>query len=102
MRVEIRASHSGYVSIGEYNPNGFGNNAILLYAKKWPEDQDVPFFPIESQYSHLSEIIVSPGQFLNAGDIIGYMGRSGMSTGRHLDYRIYVYGYPIDPEKFYY
>jgi murein DD-endopeptidase MepM/ murein hydrolase activator NlpD len=52
-------------------------------------------------YMHLSSF--GPGIYAGAavkqGDIIGYVGMSGMATGPHLDFRFYKNGYPVDPLK---
>jgi len=52
-------------------------------------------------YLHLSRFGagISPGVFVKQGDIIGYVGRSGLSTGPHLDFRFYQNGSPADPLK---
>lgn len=50
-------------------------------------------------YLHLSRFGpgIAPGVFVNQGDIIGYVGSSGLSTGPHLDFRFYQNGSPVDP-----
>lgn len=52
-------------------------------------------------YMHLSRFGdgIAPGRFVKQGDIIGYVGSSGLSTGPHLDFRFYMNGSPVDPLK---
>jgi murein DD-endopeptidase MepM/ murein hydrolase activator NlpD len=52
-------------------------------------------------YLHLSQFGegIAPGVFVKQGDIIGYVGSSGLSTGPHLDFRFYMNGSPVDPLK---
>jgi murein DD-endopeptidase MepM/ murein hydrolase activator NlpD len=52
-------------------------------------------------YLHLSRFGtgIKPGKYVKQGDIIGYVGSSGLSTGPHLDFRFYKNGYAIDPLK---
>ncbi|MGL4767530.1 MAG: M23 family metallopeptidase [Formosimonas sp.] len=57
-------------------------------------------FEYETLYGHLSEINVTVGQKVNAGDVIGQLGNTGRSTGPHLHYEVRLQGAPIDPEKF--
>ncbi|MFT4976111.1 MAG: murein DD-endopeptidase MepM/ murein hydrolase activator NlpD [Myxococcota bacterium] len=53
--------------------------------------------PYESSYSHLSRIAVAKGERIKQGQIIGYVGSTGMSTGPHLHYQFWVNGRYVDP-----
>src|SRR6185369_4959637 len=48
-------------------------------------------------YSHMSEIVASPGSFVHRGQLIGYVGSSGLSTGPHLHYEVLRDGAPVNP-----
>ncbi len=51
-------------------------------------------------YAHLSQILVSRGDWVRPGTVIGLAGSSGRSTGPHLHYEIRYKGAPFDPTKF--
>ena len=48
-------------------------------------------------YGHMSRIAVTPGSHVQAGQIIGYVGSTGLSTGPHLHYELYRGGVPVNP-----
>ena len=48
-------------------------------------------------YGHMSRIAVSPGSHVRAGQVIGYVGSTGLSTGPHLHYELYRSGVPVNP-----
>ena len=52
-----------------------------------------------STYAHLSKICVSQYQYVKKGDIIGYVGQTGMATGPHLHFEIKVGGKALDPKE---
>lgn len=52
---------------------------------------------IVSGFAHLSQVLVEPGQHVNQGDIIGYSGSTGKSTGPHLHWRVTKNGVDVDP-----
>ncbi len=54
-----------------------------------------------TSYAHLSGYAkgIKPGVLVKQGDLIGYVGMSGLATGPHLDFRVYRNGFPTDPLK---
>jgi murein DD-endopeptidase MepM/ murein hydrolase activator NlpD len=54
-----------------------------------------------SSYAHLSGYAkgIKAGASVKQGDVVGYVGSSGLSTGAHLDFRVYHNGSPVDPLK---
>ena len=55
---------------------------------------------ISTRYGHLSGYAVAPGQHVHRGDVIGYVGASGRSTGPHLHYEVRVHNVPVNPHKY--
>jgi murein DD-endopeptidase MepM/ murein hydrolase activator NlpD len=51
-------------------------------------------------YGHQSRIVVSAGQHVNAGDVIGYIGSTGFSTGPHLHFEVRINGNTVDPAPY--
>ena len=52
---------------------------------------------LSTRFCHMSRMAVSPGQYVQRGQIIGYVGSTGLSTGPHLHYEMYRGGRHIDP-----
>ena len=55
---------------------------------------------VQTRYGHLSAMNVAPGQRIRKGDILGYMGSTGRSTGSHLHYEVRIAGEAINPTAF--
>jgi murein DD-endopeptidase MepM/ murein hydrolase activator NlpD len=55
---------------------------------------------IVTRYGHMSELLVTEGETVKAGEAIGRLGSTGRSTGPHLHYEVRVDGEPVDPERF--
>ena len=52
---------------------------------------------IVTSYSHMSRLVAEPGSFVRQGQLIGYVGSSGLSTGPHLHYEVYRNGAAVNP-----
>lgn len=52
---------------------------------------------MQTRYGHLSALAVAYGQQVNAGQVLGYVGSTGNSTGPHLHYEMRLNGQPLDP-----
>jgi murein DD-endopeptidase MepM/ murein hydrolase activator NlpD len=56
---------------------------------------------LETRYGHLSGYNVTAGQHVHKGDLIGYVGSTGRSTGPHLHYEVRVDGQAVDPRPYF-
>jgi murein DD-endopeptidase MepM/ murein hydrolase activator NlpD len=52
---------------------------------------------IMTLYGHMSAVAATPGQMVRQGQVIGYVGSSGLSTGPHLHFEVRINGRPVDP-----
>ena len=84
----VYATFCGRVRISEYNKGGYGNLVIIRHDNG-----------LETYYGHLSERMVEPNQWVEAGQIIGLGGSTGRSTGPHLHFETRYYGQSFDPER---
>ena len=54
-----------------------------------------------SLYAHCSSLAVSTGDYVEKGQVIGYVGSTGNSTGNHLHFEVYQNGDRVDPAQFF-
>ena len=81
----VYAAAMGTVEMARWN-GGYGQYIKIAHGNGY-----------ESAYGHLSGIAVVPGQTVRKGEIIGFVGSTGYSTGPHLHFEIFVDGENIDP-----
>lgn len=86
----IVAADGGTVIVAGYNSGGYGNYVMI--------DHGNGFITL---YGHMSGYIVSSGQQVSQGEVIGYVGNTGRSTGPHLHFEVRVDGTPVDPTQFF-
>lgn len=84
----IRASADGIVQTAGME-NGYGREVVLDHGHG-----------IRTLYAHMSGFTVIEGQSIVRGQVIGYVGRSGRSTGSHLHYEVQLHGTPVNPHKY--
>ena len=85
----VRATANGIISFSG-SQKGYGNLVVLKHNGKY-----------ESAYGHLSRFAsgMGKGKRISQGDVIGYVGSTGMATGPHLHYELRVDGVQRDPTK---
>ncbi|MBQ2933638.1 MAG: peptidoglycan DD-metalloendopeptidase family protein [Clostridia bacterium] len=74
--------------------NGYGNYATVNHGTLTINGSSASYV---AYYAHATKIIVSPGQYVKQGDIIGYVGTTGWSTGYHLHFGLLKNGGWINP-----
>jgi murein DD-endopeptidase MepM/ murein hydrolase activator NlpD len=55
---------------------------------------------VSTLYGHMSRVVVKEGQHVKKGQIVGYQGSTGRSTGSHLHYEVRYYDKPVNPKNF--
>ena len=86
----IYAPAAGKVTLRE-NQTHYGNIVAIDHG-----------YGVESQYGHMSKFAVKLGQTVRRGDLIGYVGSTGYSTGPHVHYEVHVNGRAVNPMQFVY
>lgn len=84
----IVAAFSGKVRYAKYNTSGYGNLVIIRH-----------FNGLETYYAHQSKLLVSPNQYVAAGEVIGLGGATGRAYGAHLHFETRFFDSSIDPEE---
>jgi murein DD-endopeptidase MepM/ murein hydrolase activator NlpD len=84
--ASILAADSGYVILVAGDDYGYGKHVMINHGNGF-----------ETLYAHMSVILVSPGQTVSKGQVLGLSGNSGRSSGPHLHLEIRYYGTQVNP-----
>lgn len=90
----IWAAQSGVVVKAEMGYNGGSGNNVRI------DHGDINGNNVQTGYLHMSKYTVSVGQHVDKGEVIGYVGSTGLSTACHLHFSLYVNGSGTDPMKY--
>lgn len=87
----IYATADGEVIKADFNNGGYGNHVVINHG-----------YGYQTIYGHMSKIKTQVGRRVKRGEIIGYVGSTGKSTGSHCHYEIHKNGVPVDPVYYFY
>ena len=89
--TEIYATGDGVVERVQKVYGGYGRNIIINHG-----------YGYKTLYAHMKSFNVRRGQKVKRGEVIGYVGNTGSSTGAHLHYEVRKDGKPVNPAYYYY
>jgi len=86
----IYATANGTIEKSTYDRGGYGKHVIINHG-----------FGYKTLYAHMNEIKASKGSTVKRGDVIGYVGNTGLSIGPHLHYEVHYKGKKENPSFYY-
>jgi murein DD-endopeptidase MepM/ murein hydrolase activator NlpD len=89
--TEIFATGDGVVSAADDKSQGYGNRVVIDHG-----------YGYETLYGHMLRSVVKPGQKVKRGELIGYVGSTGLSTAPHCHYEVHKNGELMNPVNYYY
>jgi murein DD-endopeptidase MepM/ murein hydrolase activator NlpD len=89
--TDIYSTGDGVVELVESSMRGYGNHIVINHG-----------YGYKTIYAHLNGFNVKQGQQVKRGDIIGFVGNSGMSTAPHLHYEVMRNGEKVNPVNYYF
>jgi murein DD-endopeptidase MepM/ murein hydrolase activator NlpD len=89
--TEIYATGDGVILRADNMAQGYGNHVVIDHG-----------YGYETLYGHMAKFIVHGGQQVKRGQLIGYVGSTGLSTAPHVHYEVHKNGQIVNPINFYY
>ncbi len=87
----IYATGDGTIEVAGQTGDGFGNHVVINHG-----------YGYETLYGHMYKVKVRAGQKVKRGEVIGWVGSTGKSTGPHCHYEVHINGQEVDPVYFFY
>lgn len=87
----IYATGDGVIERADATAQGYGNHVVINHG-----------YGYQTLYGHMSKMATQPGKQVKRGDLIGYVGSTGLSSGPHVHYEVIKDGEKVNPINFYY
>ncbi|WP_298296853.1 M23 family metallopeptidase [Hydrotalea sp.] len=87
----IYATADGVVQTAGFNTGGYGNEVVINHG-----------YGYQTLYGHMYKVKAREGELVKRGEVIGYVGSTGKSTGPHCHYEVHKNGKPVDPIYYFY
>lgn len=87
----IYATGDGFVIVADFDIGGYGNHVVINHG-----------YGYQTLFGHMSRIKVRKGERVKRGEVIGYVGSTGKSTGPHCHYEVHLNGREMNPVYFFY
>lgn len=87
----IYATSDGVVSAAGFSTDGYGNKVVINHG-----------YGFQTLYAHMVRVKAKPGLSVKRGEVIGYVGSTGKSTGSHLHYEVIKRGAKVDPVYYFF
>ncbi len=87
----IYATADGVVKTADFSTGGYGNHVVIDHG-----------FGYETLYGHMVKLNANVGKKVKRGEVIGWVGSTGKSTGPHCHYEVHKNGQPVDPIYYFY
>ena len=87
----IYATSDGVVQIAGFKTDGYGNKVVINHG-----------FGFQTLYAHMVRVKAKVGKSVKRGEVIGYIGSTGKSTGPHLHYEVIKRGAKVDPVYYFF
>ena len=87
----IYATSDGVIQAAGFNTDGYGNKVVINHG-----------YGYQTLYGHMVRVKAKVGQSIKRGEVIGYVGSTGKSTGAHLHYEVIKRGAKVDPVYYFF
>lgn len=87
----VYATGDGIIEIAGETGDGYGNHVVINHG-----------YGYETLYGHMVKVKVKKGEKVKRGEVIGWVGSTGKSTGPHCHYEVHINGHEVDPVYFFY